>query len=278
MRAFALAALIMFASGDARELRARHEQLRAELSHNAFGRPLAVRSADVGARVSGEAYAVLDHPFATVARALREPASWCEILSLHPNTKLCRPSPPGEAPALELALGRKTEQEPEDAHELELAFRTTTVQPGYLEVALAAEKGPLGTRDYGIGVAAIPLDAHRTFLRLSYAYEQSATAELLTRAYLGTVARGKVGFTVIDRTEDGKPIYVSGQRGVIERNTMRHYLAIEAFLDSLSAPPSVRFEKRLREWFQESERYRRQLHELEWEEYAAMKRRERARE
>ena len=278
MRAAALAVIALLAAGDAGALRERYEALRPELEHNAFGRPLAVRSADANSRASGEAYAVLDHPLPTVARALREPASWCEILSLHPNTKLCRPSPPGEPAALELALGRKTEQRLEDAHELELAFRDVPAGPGRLEVELGAGAGPLGTSDYRIAVEAIPLDAERTFLHLSYAYSRGATAELLTRAYLGTVASGKVGFTVVDRADDGKPVYVSGERGVIERNTMRYYLAIEAFLDTLSVPPGARFERRLREWFQASEQYRRQLHELDWSEYAAMKRRERARQ
>ena len=37
------------------------------------------------------------------------------------------------------------------------------------------------------------------------------------------------------------------------RNTMRYYLAIEAFLDSLSAPPQQRIDKRLNDWFSSSQ-------------------------
>jgi hypothetical protein len=277
MRLAALALLVTaLAAGDASELRASHERLRGELAHNAFGRPLVVRSADEHGRASGEAWAVLEHPLPTIARALREPASWCEILSLHPNTKLCRPTGSGNGAALTLAIGRKTEQDPESAHELELAFHLRKSDASFLEVTLDAAQGPLGTSDYRIRVEAVPLDARRTFLHFAYAYEQSATAALMTRAYLGTIASGKVGFTVIDRTQDGKPVYVGGERGVVERNTMRYYLAIEAYLDTLSAPRATRFERRLREWFQSSEQYRRQLHELDWDQYAAMKRRERA--
>jgi hypothetical protein len=65
---------------------------------------------------------------------------------------------------------------------------------------------------------------------------------------------------------------------VVERNTMRYYLAIEAFLGALAAPPQARFEKRLRDWFAAAERYPRQLHEMEQGEYLDMKRKERLRQ
>ena len=58
---------------------------------------------------------------------------------------------------------------------------------------------------------------------------------------------------------------------------MRYYLGIEAFVDSLAVPPEMRVEKRLHEWFAATEHYPRQLHEMELDEYVAMKRREYAR-
>jgi hypothetical protein len=71
---------------------------------------------------------------------------------------------------------------------------------------------------------------------------------------------------------------VGNVRGVIERNTMRYYLAIDAYLDSLSAPPAQQQEKRLRDWYGATERYRQQLHEMEEADYMAMKRKEIARQ
>ena len=62
---------------------------------------------------------------------------------------------------------------------------------------------------------------------------------------------------------------------MVECNTMRYYLAIEAFLGALSAPPHARFAKRLHDCFVAAlERYPRQLHELEPDEYPDMKRKE----
>ena len=89
--------------------------------------------------------------------------------------------------------------------------------------------------------------------------------------YLATSGRDKVGFSVVDRTADGQPVYVGGVRGVVERNTMRYYLALEAYLGTLDAPAADRLEKRLRAFHAALERYPRQLHELELDEYLEIK-------
>jgi hypothetical protein len=67
-------------------------------------------------------------------------------------------------------------------------------------------------------------------------------------------------------------------RGLVERNTMRYYLAIEAFLGSRSAAPGARTEKSLRDWFSAIEAYPRQLHEMGRVEYLVMKRKEYSRQ
>ncbi len=68
--------------------------------------------------------------------------------------------------------------------------------------------------------------------------------------------------------------YIDGLRGIVERNTMRYYLAIEAYLGALSVPPSAQLDKRLNDWYAAVERYPRQLHEIGQQEYLEMKRRE----
>ena len=94
------------------------------------------------------------------------------------------------------------------------------------------------------------------------------------QGYLSTIGSGKVGFSVVDRLPDGRPVYVGNMRGVIERNTMRYYLAIDTYLGSLALPPAERVERRLRDWYAATERYPRQLHEMERDDYLAMKRKE----
>jgi hypothetical protein len=92
------------------------------------------------------------------------------------------------------------------------------------------------------------------------------------QGYLATIGRDKVGFSIVGSRADGQPIYVRGTRGVIERNTMRYYVAIEAYLGTLALPPAQQFERRLAAWFAGIERYPAQLHELERGEYLEMKR------
>jgi hypothetical protein len=55
---------------------------------------------------------------------------------------------------------------------------------------------------------------------------------------------------------------------------MRYYLAIDASLGALEAPPADQLERRLEGWFDGAERYSRQLHELDREDYFEMKRSE----
>ncbi len=62
--------------------------------------------------------------------------------------------------------------------------------------------------------------------------------------------------------------------GLLERNTMRYYLAIEAYLGAYSLPPAEQEEKRIHTWWSSTERYARQLHEMSEDEYLAMKRKE----
>jgi len=73
-------------AGAAGELQAKHQALAGALAHNAFGRPMALESRDESQQVSGDVYAVLDYPFATVSRAFANPRTWCEVLILHLNT------------------------------------------------------------------------------------------------------------------------------------------------------------------------------------------------
>jgi len=97
------------------------------------------------------------------------------------------------------------------------------------------------------------------------------------QGYLATVGASKVGFTVTGN-EGGQPSYIGGVRGVVERNTMRYYLAIDSYLKEMDAAPGDQQERRLRNWFSATERYARQLREVEREDYMEMKRAEIARQ
>jgi len=42
------------------------------------------------------------------------------------------------------------------------------------------------------------------------------------------VGSDKVGFSIVGQGADGQPTLVGGVRGMLERNTMRYYLAVDA--------------------------------------------------
>jgi hypothetical protein len=85
------------------------------------------------------------------------------------------------------------------------------------------------------------------------------------KGYLATLGSDKVGFT----KKDGD--YIGGVRGVVERNTMRYYLAIDSYVN---APAASQLEQRLGTWFDATEQYAQQLHEVDRNDYMEMKRHE----
>ncbi len=257
---------------DAQSLRARHAALRAELADNPFGRPIHVESSEGGGQHKGAVYAVLEQPFNRVSSALRSASQWCDVLILQANVKHCEAPNGGET--LSLFVGRKAADSLEQAYRTDFSFNVPAASAEYLRVALDAPEGPLGTNDYRIRFEATPLDADRSFLHLQYSYSLRSTTRMGMNMYLATGGRDKVGFSIVERTPDGRPVYVGGVRGVVERNTMRYYLALETYLSTLDAPAPERVEKRLRVFHAALERYPRQLHEHDLAEYLAIKRRD----
>ena len=259
---------------DAAALKARHAELTDSLANNAFGRPLALESAQTSNDLKGDIFSIVEYPYATVEQAVKPAANWCDILILHLNVKGCKATGADGGTTLSVAAGRKFDQPIEDAYKLEFAYKLAKASPDYLQVVLNADEGPFGTRNYRIQLQATPIDARLTFIHMSYAYGYGMAAKMATQAYLGTIGSHKVGFTAAERGTDGKPIYVGGVIGLLERNTMRYYLAIDSYLATYEMPKAERTEKALQTWYDATERYATQLHEMEKTEYMSMKRNE----
>ncbi len=250
----------------------KHAALAGRLAQNAYQRPLYLESSEGSNQVSGNAFAVLDSPFSTVSATFKSPRQWCEVLILHLNTKYCRASADDNPATLSLKVGKKSAQELKDAFSLEFTFRLIAASQDYLSVQLGADHGPMSTRNYRIELQAIPLANGKSFVHLRYSYEYGTAGRLAMQGYLATIGSGKVGFT---RSAEGeKSGYVGGIRGTVERNTMRYYLAIEAYLASLGQPPGQQLSRRMEHWFDATEAYRLQLHEVDRSSYLAMKKSE----
>ena len=266
------------AAQDVAALRSKHASLRDQLANNQFGRALAIESTETYSNLKGDVYAVTDQPYSVVGPALQGMNRWCDILMLHLNVKDCSWHGSGAASTLNVAIGRKFDQPVADAHQVEFLYRVTASSAEYVQIQLSADTGPLGTKDYRIVLEATPLDAKTSFVHLSYSYGFGMAARVAMQGYLATLGRSKVGFTIVDHKPDGTPVYAGNVRGVIERNAMRYYLAIDAYLAALSVPAAEQPEKRIRGWIALVERYPKQLREMDPEEYLTMKRKELARQ
>ncbi len=236
--------------------------------------PIHIEFDQQGGLSSGEVYSIVDAPFARVAEALRRPESWCDILPLHFNVKSCVHSPRNGGWLLTVYIGWKTYQRPRSAYRLPLQFAIQRSDLSRFEVRLNAEKGPLGTRNYAVGLSAVPLAPGRTLVHFRYAQQIGLPARVALFGYLHTFGRAKLGFSVSGRTSDGRPIHVRGLQGAVERNVVRYHLAVEAYLDTLDVRENVRFQRRIERWFDLTGKYREQLYEMEREEYLQTKRRE----
>lgn len=247
----------------------KHAALSPQLAQNPYKRPLFLQSAEGADTVSGDAYAVLDAPFSSVSSTFKSPSRWCDVLILHINTKYCRAAADTSPSKIAVSIGKKTPQTLKEAFPLEFSYRVDAASPDYMAVLLNADKGPLSTSNYRIALESVPLPDGKTFMHLRYSYSYGLAGRLAMQTYLATIGRGKVGFT--QAAPGDKAAYVGGMRGTVERNTMRYYLAIEAYLGTLGQPSEQQPSARLQYWFDATEGFSRQLREVDRKAYFSMK-------
>jgi len=241
--------------GSAASLRASYAKHRADIDSRKFGEPLHLASQQTSTTLQGDIHALVDHPFEKVRASLAALENWCEILILHPNVKNCstKAAQADQPRSLAVTLGRAEVP-------VSFSYQAVTSTTDYLDVRLGTPTGPFGTTDYRIRLEAAPM-GQQTILHLSYSHGYGVRAKLAMQAYFSTLGRGKVGFTVVGKDAEGKPLYVSDLRGGLERNALRYYASIESYLDALAAPRQQQVEQRLRHWYAYTERHPLQLQE-----------------
>jgi hypothetical protein len=235
---------------------------------------LQVDSREEGGLLIAEITSLLEHPYDLVREALTEAESWCDFTPLVFNIKACTYEHRPERTVLTIYIGRKFYQPAAEAIQLSYHFQVPQNSAESAQIILYARRGPHGTRDYRIELEAQPTGDGRTALRFLSSFHPSWRSRLATRFYLSGAGQDKIGFSV-ERYRDGEPVYVRGIRGIVERNAMRYYLALEVYLDSLHLPGDERFKARLQAWFEATEQYPEQLEEMGKEEYLQGKGKER---
>ena len=261
--ACAMAATAATAADTSADLRTRFEALRQQGASTLFDRQLYLQSTETDGHAEGEVHALVGHPYALLRTNLLQADHWCAILILHLNVQYCRVGGSPEAPVLDVGVGRKFDQPLKALQWMKLGWQVAASSAERLNVVLQAAGGPFGTKDFRIELEAVPYDARHTLVHFAYGYGYGTLARWAMQAYLGTVGHDKVGFSVIARDSAGRPKLAQGMRGLLERNTVRYQLAIEAYLDTQGQNGAQQLRNRLQAWFDATERYPQQLHEVE---------------
>ena len=252
-------------------LRTQFDALREKGTGQLTDRSIYLLSSESADRMQGEVHALVNQPFDQVRQELSKADSWCDVLILHINVKYCRCPRTAAGEQLVSGVGRKFDQPLSEVYWVRFGFNVVADREDHMLVELRAPSGPLSTRDYRIVVEAVPHSGGQSLVRMTYSYGYGTAARWAMKTYLATLGRGKSGFSVVGQSPGGQPLRVEGVRGVVERNTLRYYLALQSHLQASRAPPTAQLQQSLDLWFSATERYAEQLHEMDRADYMAMK-------
>jgi hypothetical protein len=237
-----------------------------------FGRPMTLQSSVRGGLQHIQLEALIDRPFRDLQAVLADPKQWCATMILHINNVGCRAEPDAAGTTrILLKVARSAEQPAEQAYDFEFRYQPLALAEIPLAVRLSAPRGPLGTAEHELVLAAVPEGSARTALHMSYAYTRTTLADWAMNLYLNTLGQGRVGFSSASDGADPQAPRVDGVRGLLERNLVLYLCAIEA----AAATPKLRdiqdYRQRLLAYFNATERHPLQLRELNLEAYLTLK-------
>jgi len=210
--------------------------------------------------------------FSDVAEALSKPASYCDFLPLMFNVKSCVITEFNPVTRMKFYVAGKHYTPPITSYRIHAVFRPVSRTPEKIRIRMEADEDSPGKSDYDVDLMAIPLDGE-TLLYLKSRYAPGRITRMATSTYVKMFARDKPGFTEIQEP-GGKKKLITGFPAVIERSTVRAYFALKAFMLNIQLPPAKRFDACLKTWYDLNQPYKKQLYELERDQYLQIKRRE----
>ncbi len=236
-------------------LAGKYRQLEDKIARSPLGIP-AYLDSYAEKNISGvDIYGVVAYPFDVLQKELESPPAWCSIIVLHPNIRACTYRLMDSSGMMTLFNVNKPDDTFRDATPIEFSWNIGK-QPGYFDIMLNADEGPFYTKDHRFSIEAIPLDNQRSFVHLRYTYRYGTLANLAIKSFLALFVKERTGFSIVGRDSHGRPVYATGLQGVNERNVIRYYLAILAYLDAHKMPADQRFEKSLNSWHDRAARYK----------------------
>lgn len=245
------------------DLKAMYAALQQDQVSWLQGQPITIHSDIKNSRLIADIYAIAPYVFNDMIKSLSRPEEWCRFITLHLNIKACvyQLQPQQE---LHFYAGRKFYEDAADAYQLKYQFEIKEKTDDYFKLILSAEEGPFGTSDYIILFELQRVDAE-VIMHMSLSYQTSFRSRVGSSVYLSTIGADKVGFSQY-QTENGAVEFIDGVEGIIERNAMRYFLALDVYFKNKNTGVSLP-----EAWFDATEKYARQLHEVEKAEYLKAK-------
>ncbi len=223
----------------------------------------------------GDVYALVPYEYNLLATTLTVPEQLCHAIVLHINVKGCVIDDSGQhKPLVDLYVGRKEYQHPENAFKVQYEFSVSDHRDNYTLISMTADKGPLKTENIAIYIEFLPINPRTSFMHFAYSANYGNLARFALNTYLSTLGRNKVGFSETGVDEHGEPVYIKGIQGIVERNTMRYFFALNSYFSTYSQPEKQRFDASLNRWFDYVEKYPKQLYEVPRDEYLKAKHKE----
>lgn len=255
-------------------LKAKYISIQPQMDKADYREPIVVQSLVKTDVAQGDVYARLDTRLHDLAELFISAEALCDVLILHLNVKACVVHTSDSKSMLDIYIGRKYYQAADSANKVTYHLSAHHSSSNYIAVSLSATEAPYGVSSLNIHLEAAELDDAHVFLHMSYGYGYTDLGKIALQGYFLTLGRNKVGFSHVGHNADGSPVYVKGMQGMVERNAMRYFLAIKAYLDTKSVDNPVGFKRRLERWFDLTQEHKRQLYELPKSEYISIKMRE----
>jgi hypothetical protein len=253
----------------------KYHKIEKELTKSSLTIPFYLESSVSINASQVDVYGTIKYPFNIVENELQMPTNWCDIVLLHSSVRACTYKKVNNTWMLTLYNVKKFQDPLKDAYPMNFGYRIIAQQSGGFTISLAALEGSFGTKDHQLELEAIPLDQDMTFVHLRYSFRYSSLEYFLMKSYFSIFGGRRIGFSVIGTDSDGNPVYVGGPRGAIEADVVRYYLTILAYMDTRKIPVEQQLEKRMSQYYDLTARYKKQLFEMEKEEYLTCKRQDR---
>ncbi|NOZ55130.1 MAG: hypothetical protein GXP08_18655 [Gammaproteobacteria bacterium] len=249
-----------------KKLRSEYWKLKNQLESNED--QFLLISNTIGGHSHSDVFGIINYPLDKARNMLVSSKEWCNAAILHINVKSCITDNLRKGNAsVQLFVGDEDYLEPNDANSFLYHYRINDSNNDYISVALHADSGPLDTKQHRLTIEMIAISENSSFLRYAYSADFGFITRTVLNTYLSTIGRHKVGFTNQGNNKDGKPQFVTGIAGIMERNTMRYFFAFTAYLYGLNFPENQRFYVSMNQWFNYTEKYKRQLYEVKRNQY-----------